>query len=247
LKLQADFPMTYSGRLDPMAEGKMFILTGKLRKNRARFDKLDKEYVFEVIFGIKTDSGDILGKVLEINSAVSKKQMSKSFNDFLGESEVSYPEFSSKKVYGRPLVQHVREGSISALKLPLTRLTVKKIDLLEVAGLPRDQFLGLIQTKLNSLKARDHFESDSGPFRIHEIREGWEKSRINLPETIMIYKFKAVVASGSYIRTLAQKMGERFGYPAFAFSIKRTEIGKYFRVFGNTGFWLKKFRNNLQI
>src|SRR3989344_4155540 len=65
LRVEKDFPhdlaMTYAGRLDPMAEGKLLILTGEDCKRRERYDGLDKEYVFEIAFGIESDTGDILG------------------------------------------------------------------------------------------------------------------------------------------------------------------------------------------
>lgn len=50
--IAADVPMTYAGRLDPMAEGLLLILLGEECKNKEKYLGLDKEYEVEVLFGI---------------------------------------------------------------------------------------------------------------------------------------------------------------------------------------------------
>jgi tRNA U55 pseudouridine synthase TruB len=57
----AQVPLTYAGRLDPMASGKLLVLVGDECKKRRQYEKLDKEYEFEVLLGFKTDTGDVLG------------------------------------------------------------------------------------------------------------------------------------------------------------------------------------------
>src|SRR3989344_5164686 len=56
-----DTKMTYLGRLDPMAEGVLLVLTGNTR-DREKYLSLDKTYEFEVLWGIESDTYDILGK-----------------------------------------------------------------------------------------------------------------------------------------------------------------------------------------
>jgi tRNA U55 pseudouridine synthase TruB len=56
-----DLPLTYAGRLDPMAGGKLLVLIGDECKRREKYDGLDKEYEFEVLLGFASDSGDVLG------------------------------------------------------------------------------------------------------------------------------------------------------------------------------------------
>ena len=56
-------PMAYAGRLDPMASGKLLILIGEECKQQERYHALDKEYEFEVLFGIGSDTGDVLGRL----------------------------------------------------------------------------------------------------------------------------------------------------------------------------------------
>lgn len=54
-------PLTYAGRLDPMASGKLLVLIGDECKKKKQYEKLDKEYEFEVLLGVKSDAGDVLG------------------------------------------------------------------------------------------------------------------------------------------------------------------------------------------
>lgn len=44
-------PMTYAGRLDPMASGKLIILIGEECKNKDEYLKLDKEYEVDILLG----------------------------------------------------------------------------------------------------------------------------------------------------------------------------------------------------
>jgi tRNA U55 pseudouridine synthase TruB len=56
-----NLPMTYAGRLDPMASGQLLILIGDECKKREKYDGLDKEYEVEILFGAESDTADILG------------------------------------------------------------------------------------------------------------------------------------------------------------------------------------------
>lgn len=61
-------PLTYAGRLDPMASGKLLVLIGDECKKKKRYEKLDKEYEFEVLLGVKSDTGDVLGLVKDFSN-----------------------------------------------------------------------------------------------------------------------------------------------------------------------------------
>lgn len=58
-------PLAYAGRLDPMAEGVLLVLIGDECKKQTEYHHLDKEYEFEVLFGLASDSGDVLGLINE--------------------------------------------------------------------------------------------------------------------------------------------------------------------------------------
>jgi len=62
LKL-AHLPITYAGRLDPLAEGVIIILIGDECLKKDEYLKLPKEYEVDILFGFATDTYDVMGKV----------------------------------------------------------------------------------------------------------------------------------------------------------------------------------------
>mgnify|MGYP000153282325 CR=1 FL=1 len=56
-----DVPITYAGRLDPMAEGVLLLLAGDEVHKNEEYQKLDKEYEAEILIGFNTDTYDVLG------------------------------------------------------------------------------------------------------------------------------------------------------------------------------------------
>src|SRR3989338_10908562 len=57
--------MGHAGTLDPMATGLMIIGVGDGTKKLHEFLKLDKTYEAEILLGIRTDTGDVTGNVVE--------------------------------------------------------------------------------------------------------------------------------------------------------------------------------------
>lgn len=89
----ADVPMTYAGRLDPMAEGDMIILVGEECKGKDRFLPAKKEYEVEFLLGIETDTYDLLG-IFQSESKVDEIKIEQ------GKFTQPYPPFSSKTFSG---------------------------------------------------------------------------------------------------------------------------------------------------
>ncbi|HDQ16562.1 MAG TPA: hypothetical protein ENN31_00340, partial [Candidatus Vogelbacteria bacterium] len=68
-------PLSYAGRLDPLAEGVLPVLVGKEEnQNREKYLKMDKKYLARFIFGFSTDTGDIMGLIKEksLNSSLEE-------------------------------------------------------------------------------------------------------------------------------------------------------------------------------
>lgn len=61
----AHVPVTYAGRLDPLAEGVLILLIGDECLKKDEYLKLPKEYEVEVLFGFETDTYDVMGLVKE--------------------------------------------------------------------------------------------------------------------------------------------------------------------------------------
>jgi len=99
---------TYVGRLDPMATGKLLVLTGEDLQQKEALQDLDKEYIVEILLDVQTDTGDILGIPTYAGryTKASNNIIQKALKKEVGTYTLPYPAFSSKPVNGKPLFMH---------------------------------------------------------------------------------------------------------------------------------------------
>jgi tRNA U55 pseudouridine synthase TruB len=246
---------TYAGRLDPLAQGLIIFLRGEAIKNKDDFLSLNKEYEVEVLLGISTDTGDILGLINSIikgDVVFDLKNIETICESFIGEIEVPYPWFSSKTFKGKPLFEWAKEFAseedgvgqagqgleegeeeMSAekkiLSRPFTKLSIKEIEFLDMSLISEDILFEDIIKRIKKV---------NGDFRQEKILHGWDKvfakktkgkARKTKSDPIQfpILKIRVKCASGSYMRTLAELIGEKLKVPSLAYSIKRISIGEY--------------------
>jgi tRNA pseudouridine55 synthase len=96
----------HAGTLDPLATGLLMLLVGPYTRRQAEFMGLDKVYTGVVRLGVRTDTGDITGKVLETKPAPA------AFETVLptGVLEMPAPAYSAVKHQGKPLYKYARAG-----------------------------------------------------------------------------------------------------------------------------------------
>ena len=102
----------HSGTLDPMATGLLLICTGNWTKELHHLTGLDKKYTGLITLGIKTDSYDTEGKVIETREVPTLTQVDiqQYLLPFFGEFEQYPPIFSAIKKDGTPLYELARAG-----------------------------------------------------------------------------------------------------------------------------------------
>lgn len=217
-------PMTYAGRLDPMASGKLLILIGDECKKRAEYDGLDKEYEFEVLLGISTDSGDVLGmpKICKYNSAEDERVI-QVLNKVIGKHEFTYPVFSSKPVAGKPLFQHAHDKTIADIEMPTREAVVYSIVFEGSSTVAAQELKRNILKKINLLVAPVDPSIPGSDFRKKEICQKWNE--LGIEGMYQILTFNAVVGPGTYVRTLAPFIAHKLGTCGLAYSIHRSKIG----------------------
>ncbi len=213
--------ITYAGRLDPLAEGVLILLTDDDVHKKEDFLKLPKEYEFEVLFGFKTDTGDILGKILEnYDSNFSIKEaeamIPKILPGFLGKSVQTYPVYSSKTVAGKPLFTYARNEK--EVRLPVKDIEIFSIEYLGSKEISSGGLLSDIVRRIGKVR---------GDFRQSEILNLWTYKLTDLKTDFVVSKFKVSASSGFYVRVLAEQIGEKIGTPSLAYRIKRTKVGNY--------------------
>lgn len=104
----------HTGTLDPMATGVLPVLVGKGTLLSKYLINHDKIYVATVKIGIKTDTGDITGDVIE-EKKVDEKCLQEDnvrtvLEEIKGEQEQIPPMYSAIKVNGKKLYEYARKG-----------------------------------------------------------------------------------------------------------------------------------------
>ncbi len=218
-----DVPMTYAGRLDPMAEGKLLILIGEECRKKEAYLGLNKKYEVEIVFGVETDTYDALGLVKEGVSAADYvsvdilDKVTKILATFPKSYEQAYPPYSSKTYRGVQLHELARAGQLPDVELMPTRnVTLYSTRVLEKGNIPATRLKERILHKIGRV---------NGDFRQGEIEKSWERFFMhNSPEKLPFIRLSIHCSSGTYMRSLAHELGQMVETGAFALSIKRTEI-----------------------
>jgi tRNA pseudouridine55 synthase len=171
----------HAGTLDPRATGLMIIGVGPGTKKLNEYLKLPKVYEAEVLFGLKTDTGDLDGQIIE-KKIITESDLA-NFGDVIsemkGKIKIAVPSYSAIKIKGKPLYKYAREGKDIA---------------------PPEKEMEIISYELRGLNCD--------------------------PESCTA-KIIFEVASGTYIRSLAEELGRRLEIPATLASLRRTKIGDF--------------------
>lgn len=198
--------MGHAGTLDPMATGLMIIGVEAGTKYLGRYLKLPKSYEADILLGVHTDTGDITGRELPI----SNSQLPINFQD---------RKFSNEEI------EKALQGMVGRLELPVPAYSAikrggealyKKARRGEVVDTPIKtmevtsvEFLGLLDC--HSLEKGNPVLLDP---RFREDDKRLVKARFD-------------VASGTYIRSLAEELGRRLGVPTTLAGLRRTRIGEF--------------------
>lgn len=184
-----DIKMGHAGTLDPQATGLLIIGVGAGTKKLSKYIGLPKTYEAEIMLGVRTDTGDLEGEVVEEQAVerVSEDALADVLDEMTGDITLPVPLYSAVKVKGKPLYKYARAG-----------------------------------------------EDVTVPERIMEIRSAAVRG-VSCGTRAVLGEERAVctadmtldVASGTYIRSIAEEVGRRFGVPATLAALRRTRIGDF--------------------
>lgn len=234
-------PLTYAGRLDPMAEGKLLILIGGECKKRERYHALDKAYTFEILLGMTSDTGDVLGIAEEGGgSFVTDYQARQALKSLVGGHMLPYPIFSSKTVDGVPLFEHALLKTLDGVHIPQRRISVYAASYERMYTVQGSLLLSMITQKIRLLRSQDADTRLGRDFRKGEILARWHELLQWDAKEYTILVCRVVASSGTYIRILAPLVARMLGTNGLAYSIRRTDIGRYMSLLPGVGFWWKR-------
>ncbi len=102
----------HTGTLDPLATGVLVVCVEKATKLVNYLTCDEKVYEVEMKFGIKTDTGDITGKIIDedTNYEIDMSKIQRTISKFIGKQEQIPPMYSAIKVNGKKLYELAREG-----------------------------------------------------------------------------------------------------------------------------------------
>ena len=167
----------HAGSLDPLATGVLPVCLGEATKVSQFLLDSDKRYRARIKLGIRTDTGDSEGSIIERNEgiSVSRKAVERALTKFKGEVEQVPPMHSAIKMNGVPLYKLARKG-ITVEREPRL-VTLYQICLVEFVN-----------------------------------------SELEL---------EISCSKGTYIRTIADDLGQELGCGAHVIELRRTQAGVF--------------------
>lgn len=210
-----DVKLSYVGRLDPMAKGQMLVLEGEENKEYKKYLGFDKEYEATFLFGVGTDTGDILGLITDQEDFDFNKQkinqIERDIVNFKNIKKQKYPWFSSFSVGGLKLFDHFKKGNLN-IERPTRKVSVKKVEIIKFEEVSTDELKEYIFNNIRKVK---------GDFRQDKILKKWESFfDSNSRQKFTTVKVKLLVSTGTYIRGL----NENLSYPSLLLRLDRTKI-----------------------
>lgn len=240
----AEIPAAYAGRLDPMASGKLLILLGEECKRQKSYTNLDKAYEIEVLLNIGSDTGDVLGLTSYSHAKTypTAPILAAILAEERGAHSRAYPAFSSKTVDGTPLFHHTLAGTLDAKDIPTHLEQIHSLRLADSSIISHQELKTKIASLLDLVPLSNEPSKKLGKnFRIDAVRAQWESTfTLSGERDFTVLRLRVVCASGTYMRSLAGRIGTALGTRALALSIRRTAIGRYLPL-GRFGFWIQKY------
>jgi len=192
--LNNDEKVSFVGRLDPLAFGKIILLTEQNKYEQDKFCNFDKIYTFSVLHDFQTDTYDVMGLVTDFEK----------FNEIIIDKQIqinqTYPPYSSKtiNVDGKmtKLWELAKKNKLSDKQIPTKDVNiyyVKKTNQYEIKG---NDLYDLICSLINNV---------NGNFRQEEIKDKWQKI-INFDYIYKVSNYETKISSGGYVRSIANNM-----------------------------------------
>ena len=230
----------YSGRLDPMARGTVMLLVDDECKMMEMYNKKNKTYTFEIIFGLSTDTDDVMG-LFKTNPISSSLCSVANIDDVMGLFKNNYIEpinittmVQSIKQYidihvGTDIMQEFHDFSsikyngkslwyYALNKIPIEKpkhiVTLYNAHYNDIKKYNYNEWKNDICMKINNIDRKNNFRQDDIIRQYNEIDLG---ELYSFPITI-------TVSSGFYVRQLVADIMKHINFPILTHDINRISI-----------------------
>lgn len=217
----------YCGRLDPMARGKVILLTGDDCKKMDSMNGKNKQYTFEIIFGISTDTNDIMGIInnLELVNQFNDFDMIKKYiNMHCVQFRQEYHNYSSIKYKGKSLWYYAKNNIV--IPKPSHLVTLYDVSYGDIKQYNFMEWRDMVCSYIDMVDRKNDFRQDEIIMQyknmeinsdVHQYYGDTRNNIISMPITI-------TVSSGFYVRQLVCDIMKHINYPILTFDINRINI-----------------------
>lgn len=120
----------HTGTLDPNATGVLPLLLNDGTKLSKYLIEHDKEYEVTLKLGVKTDTADSEGKIIEQKEVGSLSNIEQVLKSFIGKQEQIPPMYSAIKVNGKKLYEYARKGQ--TVEVNPRKIEIYNIELISI-------------------------------------------------------------------------------------------------------------------
>lgn len=223
----------HAGTLDPLADGVLLVCIGAATKKAEEYQRHDKEYLTDIVFGATTPSYDLEKEPDErfATDGITAESVAAALEGFKGEQMQVAPLFSAKNIDGVRAYELARKAlrkgeAVDDSLIRSSRIVISRLDLLDfgpyepvTAGAPADAVPAPASAKKNPLR--------DASSRLHDA-----SARIHVADTADLHgcpraTLRIRCSKGTYIRALARDLGETLGSGAFISRLRRTASGPF--------------------
>ncbi|MBQ2660995.1 tRNA pseudouridine(55) synthase TruB [Candidatus Saccharibacteria bacterium] len=211
----------HTGTLDPFATGLLILLSGKNTKKSNEFLKKDKVYEATLKLGFTSTTGDPEGVITETTSSkhgetktkeigISNRQIQTSLVEGISEAAAEMERPSPVKTGARDATPKLTDVEFAVQ--PLTGTISQKVPQFSAIKIDGERAYKLA-------RAGKSFDTPTRTVTIYSIEI--------LDYSYPFLTIRTHVSSGTYIRTLAEDIGEKLGTGAYLTALRRIKIADY--------------------
>lgn len=195
----------HAGTLDPLATGLLILCVGDYTKRIEEFQAMPKAYSGTITLGATTPSFD-LEKAPDTFYPVdhlNKTLLEAATRQFIGDILQIPPIFSAVKVDGRRLYKNARTGQ--EVEMPHRPVHIDSFEL-----------VGDLRPVTDALETSMVASKKGSPIMLHPNYAAGKQ-----------IDFEVICSKGTYIRSLANDLGQAVGSGAYLSSLRRTGTGGF--------------------